>query len=457
MANDKVNILLVDDRPENLLALEAVLETPGYHLVKAHSGQEALRYLLKLDFAVILIDVQMPVMNGFETVDLIKERERSRHTPVIFITALSKTDVFISRGYSAGAVDYILKPIVPEILRSKVAVFVDLFLKNREVERLNTDLARRALQLQSANIDLAREVEERKRSEEEVRRLNDQLELHVAARTEQLQLANKELQHEIAERTRLEKQKDEFIAVASHELRTPLTTVKGYTNLALRTVRDLGDERLTRLLTIASEKTDVLARLIDEMLDVSRIENNMLSLDCQSFDLVDLVKQIVSSMELVATDFDFHLSAPSHPVTVNADRQRIEQVITNLLENGIKYTGKGSPAEQEIDITVTTQDGEVITAVRDHGVGIPAEQQSQVFSRFFRASNVATSYYSYPGMGLGLFIAHNIIQRHHGRIWVDSVERDGSTFSFALPLEDAAPQTAAPRRKLLSDRAAQPF
>jgi len=451
MTDDKVKILLVDDKPENLLALEAVLEELGQDLVKAQSGREALRQVLKHDFAVILIDVQMPSMDGFETVDLIKERERSRHTPIIFITALSKNETFISRGYSAGAVDYILKPIVPDTLRSKVSVFVDLFQKSREVEWLNKDLARRAVELEATNNALAKEVEERKRSEAEVRKLNDELELRVAIRTEQLQTANKELQHEIAERKRLEQQKDEFIAVASHELRTPLTTVKGYTNLAMRTAKDLDNERLTRLLNIVSEKTEQLNRLINEMLDISRIENKMLSLHCEVFDLTELVKHAINSMELLAGDFTFHLDAPSEPLMVNADHQRIEQVVSNLLENGIKYTSKTSPDSQKIEINIARNNGEVVTAVRDHGVGIPAEQQSQVFSRFFRASNVATSYYSYPGMGLGLFIAHNIIERHGGRIWVDSVEKDGSTFSFALPLAQAADKEQG--TKLVSGRA----
>jgi len=156
-------------------------------------------------------------------------------------------------------------------------------------------------------------------------------------------------------------------------------------------------------------------------------------------------------MELLAGDFTFHLDAPSEPLMVNADHQRIEQVVSNLLENGIKYTSKTSPDSQKIEISIARNNGEVVTAVRDHGVGIPAEQQSQVFSRFFRASNVATSYYSYPGMGLGLFIAHNIIERHGGRIWVDSVEKDGSTFSFALPLAQAADN--AQSTKLISGRA----
>src|SRR5687768_13569994 len=143
MSDEKVNILMVDDKPENLLSLEALLQNGGtrdqwsLNLMKAHSGEEALKCVLKQDFALILMDVQMPGMDGFETVDLIKERDRSRHTPVIFLTALSTSDVYISRGYSVGAVDYILKPIVPEILRSKVAVFVDLFRMTEQVKQLN--------------------------------------------------------------------------------------------------------------------------------------------------------------------------------------------------------------------------------------------------------------------------------------------------------------------------------
>jgi signal transduction histidine kinase len=434
MYDDKANILLVDDKPENLLSLEAILAGLGQNLVTARSGPEALREVLRHDFAVILIDVQMPGMDGFETVDMIKERERSRHTPVIFLTALSKSEVFISRGYSIGAVDYILKPIVPEILRSKVSVFVDLFTKSREVERLNEDLERRAGELANSNRELAREIAERLRSERKVRKLNEELEERVTARTAQLSAANEELEREIAERKRLEKEKDDFLAMASHELRTPLTAVKGYTALALRAARALDDARLMRTLDIVTEKTDQITRLIDEMLDVSRIEQNVLSMTCEDVDLTELVTTVVGRLEMLAPDCVLCVETPAGVMPVHADRLRIEQVLTNLIENGIKYTANSPTDECRIDISITQNDGEIITSVRDHGVGIPFEQLPKVFELFFRASNITSSNNRYPGMGLGLFIARSIVERHGGRMWADSVERRGSTFSFSLPL-----------------------
>lgn len=433
MSDNKVNILLVDDRPENLLALEAILEDLGQNLVRARSGPEALRQVLKQDFAVILIDVQMPGMDGFETVDLIKERERSQHTPIIFLTALSKSEAFISRGYSVGAVDFILKPIVPEILRSKVAVFVDLFQKSEQVKHLNDDLERRAAELEHTNRELEREISERVRSEEQVRRLNEELEQRVQARTAQLRAANEELQREIAERTRLQQQKDEFIAVASHELRTPLTAVKGYTALALRAVQSLGDERLIRMLSVAYDKTEQLIGLMNEMLDVSRIEHNLLLLNCETLDLAELVRDVIGGLEMLTPEFSFQLETPPEPVLVNADPQRIEQVLTNLVENGIKYTHHSPTDQRRIEISIRRERNEVVTSVRDYGVGIPAEQLPQVFNRFFRASNVTSAHYPYPGMGLGLFISSSIIERHGGRMWVDSTEQQGSEFSFSLP------------------------
>jgi signal transduction histidine kinase len=206
---------------------------------------------------------------------------------------------------------------------------------------------------------------------------------------------------------------------------------------------------------------------MNEMLDVSRIEHDMLTLTCDDFDLAELLREVVSSMEILSSGFRFSLDMPDDAVEVHGDRQRIEQVVTNLLENAVKYSrisatddSGGETSEIEVSIKVEppageetgvgSRRGEVITAVRDHGVGIPAEQQSQVFNRFFRASNVTTAYYPYPGMGLGLFVAHSIIERHGGRMWVESAEKRGSTFSFSLPQAKGKaeePQLSAGRKK----------
>jgi signal transduction histidine kinase len=270
--------------------------------------------------------------------------------------------------------------------------------------------------------------------------------MRVKARTAQLSAANEVLEREIAERKRLEKEKDDFLAMASHELRTPLTAIKGYAALALRAVRSMDDARLIRALDIVSDKTDQISRLIDEMLDVRRIEQNALSLTCEYLDMVEMARQVVERLELLEQDCVLHVDTPPDQAPVYADRLRIEQVLTNLIENGIKYTPNTSSDERRIDISITQQDGEIITAVRDYGVGIPREQLPQVFNRFFRASNISSA--GYPGMGLGLYIAHGIVERHGGRMWVDSVEQRGSTFSFALPLaigagEDSAEAPAA--------------
>src|SRR5579884_3245175 len=215
----KVKILLVDDRPANLLALETILEDLGQEMVRANSGKEALRHLLTEDFAVILLDVNMPEMDGFETAALIRERERSRHTPILFITA-HKDDDHQFRGYYAGAVDFLYKPINPEILRSKVSIFVDLCRK--------TDLLRRHTEaLETRNTELERTVRDLAKAEGEVRRLNSELEQRVRDRTAELTRANEELK--------------QFAYAASHALREPLRTIASYTQLLNRRYQDRFD------------------------------------------------------------------------------------------------------------------------------------------------------------------------------------------------------------------------
>src|SRR5258706_200215 len=310
---EPVNILLVDDRPENLLALEAILSPLGHQLVKTTSGAEALKRLLRQDFAVILLDVHMPHMDGFETAELIRGRERSRDTPIIFLTAVNTSDAHVFRGYAVGAVDYLLKPFVPEILVSKVMVLVDLHKKTRKIQR-------QAEQLESAIAALEREVAEHTRTEEELRRTHDELEQRVHDRTAGVAVANQALRAEIAERQRVEEERakllvreqqaradaetavhvrDQFLSIASHELKTPLTSLLGNTQLLRRyATRDSTlSERHQQILGVIEQQAIRLKKLIDALLDISRIENGQLVLAHMPIDLEVLAQRMVREVQ----------------------------------------------------------------------------------------------------------------------------------------------------------------
>ena len=325
-----------------------------------------------------------------------------------------------------------------------VAVVGERILVRKDGIRVPTELTARRLENGSIQT-VVRDVSERKMVEEEIRQLNRDLERRVTERTTQLEQAVGELKLEIAERRRLEQQKDEFIAVASHELRTPITAIKGYVQIALREAEQSGQTRLARLLKTVNEKTNQVTRLISEMLDVSRVENNVLPLEQEEFDLRLLARDVASSAEMHAEGFSISLDLPPAPIMVYADRQRVEQVLSNLVDNAIKYAGKDQldsrGGRRTVEVSAMTAEGEALVSVRDYGVGIPEDQQSRVFSRFFRADNVTHARYPYPGLGLGLYISHEIVDRHKGRMWLTSTEGVGSTFYFTLPL--AAPDTQA--------------
>jgi two-component system, OmpR family, phosphate regulon sensor histidine kinase PhoR len=237
---------------------------------------------------------------------------------------------------------------------------------------------------------------------------------------------------DVTEREELDRRKDSFLALASHELRTPITTVKGYAQAGLRTASaasgsDPTKERLARTLRIINEQADRLTRLVNDLLDVSRIQSDTLDFQRESFDLRDVVREVAGNLELLAPEFMVRLDLQDTPALVHADLQRIEQVATNLAQNAIKYSGEG----RAVNIRMRVTGDEVITSVRDYGVGIPADQLAHVFERFFRAANVRRHH---AGLGLGLFISYRIITRHGGRMWVESIEGEGSTFHFALPV-----------------------
>jgi PAS domain S-box-containing protein len=501
----QASILIVDDHPANLLALEAILAPLGHRLVKAQSGDEALKQILQRDFALILLDVQMSGMNGFETAALVKQHPRSRHIPIIFITALSRDAEHVFRGYSQGAVDYLMKPFEPEILRSKVAVFIDLFVKGETIklqERMLRQREREASERRSQHryrslLDsmpqcvwaaspegevyywnraslsygavsadqVARDsfwrlihpderalveddwdatIEGQQPFERELRlrRASDgayrwHLWRMVPERNEQGAVvgwiatavdiddhkrAEEELQRAVVHR-------DDFLSVASHELRTPLTSLKlevaNLERLAQRNQGVVPAPRLAEKLGKIEGQAERLHRLINALLDVSRIASDRLELEIEEVDLSQLAQEVVSRFQDEATRAGCTLAVfASAPVVGQWDRSRLEQVITNMVTNALKY-GSGKPVE----VIVEPVGSQARLAVRDQGVGIAPDDQQRIFDRFERASSTR----SFGGIGLGLWIVREIVRAHEGEVRVESELGAGATFIVDLP------------------------
>lgn len=412
--DELVSILLVDDRPENLIALESALEILGQNLVTVSNGREALRAALNQDFAVILLDVRLPDMDGFETASLLRERVRSRHTPIIFLTAVDKDDTQVSKGYSLGAVDYIFKPLDPEILRAKVSVFIDLYEKKRQIERLNRSLEervrQRTIELESANRDLEHEVRERKRAEEAVRQLNSELEERVRARTAELEAANDELRA--------------FSYSVSHDLRSPLRKIEAFSQLLVDECKDrLGspaDEYLSRIRAASRH----MNALIEDMLKLSRVSREQMKRE--SVNLSALARDILD---------EYQHGDPTRQVTthvddglvVHGDEALLRIALDNLLGNAWKFTG--GQEEGQISFQRTKLDGEEAFCISDNGAGFDMNYADKLFHAFQRLHPSHT----FPGTGIGLAIVHRIIKRHGGRIVGEGAVNKGASFTFTLP------------------------
>jgi signal transduction histidine kinase len=315
---NKVNILVVDDRDENLVALEAVLNEPGYRLVRAKSGRDALREVLDTDFALILLDVVMPNIDGYETATLIRERPRSRQTPIIFLTANDWGASHVFRGYNVGAVDYLIKPVAADVLRSKVAVFVELFNRQEALrkgqEELENRVAERTRELASANILLSAEIEERTKIEQERVGL---LLREQAAR----------LEAEAANRL-----KDEFLATLSHELRTPLNAIMGWAHVLGQSTGDR--PTVQRASEVIRQNAAAQAQLIEDILDVSRIVGGKLHLQSSTVDLGVTIEAAIESVMPAATAKGIKIERQiPEQVFVYGDRDRLQQIVWNLLSN----------------------------------------------------------------------------------------------------------------------------
>lgn len=404
---EPAKLLLVDDRPENLLALEAILEELGQVLVRANSGDEALKAVLKEDFAVILLDVQMPGMNGFEVAEIIKSREKSRHVPIIFLSAISKEDAYVFKGYEMGAVDYVFKPFNPYVLRSKVAVFVDLYRKQREIERqhdLLRDSQRRELELEHRTEILETEAKASAR---------------LGVLNSELSQRQKELEEAMGARSR-------FYASMSHELRTPINAVLGYSTLMLDNIygplNDKQREGLQRTLRAAKH----LLELVNDVLDLSKIEAGKIELALQPVRISNLIQDLFVTVRPLADENQTELvfEQEGSEKTIATDPRRVRQIVLNLLSNAIKF-GHKKPIHV---ICRGWGEGGVEIEVRDQGEGIEADQLERIFEEFVQISPSRA-----PGTGLGLSISRRLAQLLDGSLTVDSVPSEGSSFRLRLP------------------------
>ncbi|HUI60089.1 MAG TPA: response regulator [Steroidobacteraceae bacterium] len=426
---EKVSILLVDDQPARLLTYESILSGLGQNLVSARSGLEALDKLMRQEFAVVLLDVSMPGMDGFEAARLIHEHPRFEKTPIIFVTGVHVSELDRLTGYQVGAVDYVSIPVVPEILRSKVAVLVELYQKRRELRELNRALAQTNLRLAEANTTLqAEKTRELEAFNATLTRANAELEQ-----------ANRTLQNEVAERTRAERalkeadrHKDEFLATLAHELRNPLAPIRNAVQLMSQ--RPLSDPQLIWSRDLIARQLAHLTRLVDDLLDVSRITRGKINLARVPVEVSELIARAVETADPLIQERGHQLvvSEPGKPVRVSGDPVRLTQALANVLGNAAKYT----ECRGRITLTAKEEGGFVEIRVKDTGIGIPAELQPMIFDMFTQLNR--SSGRPQSGLGIGLALVRRLLEMHGGTVLAFSEGQDrGSEFVITLPVMPA--------------------
>jgi signal transduction histidine kinase len=412
------NVLIVDDQPANLDALEAMLEPLGCAFVRARSGDEALLALLRHDVAAIVLDIRMPGMSGLELAAMIKQRRRSEHVPILFLTAHFVDDTEILRGYGVGGVDYLSKPINAEILRSKVGVFVELFRKTRALEALNEALQR--------------EIADRERAQEALRVANQELEARVEERTAEVMTALRAAREARDEAEAASRAKDQFLAMMSHELRNPLNVIAAGMSILGEARMDDGRARTRHLV---ERQVRHLSRLLDDLLDISRVTSGKIVLNCGPVDLGATVESCFATLTAADALGQHTWQKSIDSVWVNADETRLEQIVTNLVGNAMKFT----PAGGTISIRVMAGDHEAVLCVEDSGIGIGAELLPRVFDLFVQGDRSVAR--SAGGLGLGLTLVRRLAELHGGSASAAS-EGAGCGASFTVRL----PRVAAPAR-----------
>jgi signal transduction histidine kinase len=365
---DAEAILLVDDQEANLLAMGEVLRGLGAEVVCARSGAEALRLLLDRDFALLLLDVEMPGLGGFEVAKLVRARDVTQQTPILFVTAHLATDEAVQHGYALGAVDFVIKPVAPEVLRAKVIVFVELQRRRREEER-----ARRLLQ--RANADLTR-----------------------------------------------------FAQAAAHDLQAPLRGIADLLKRLEGRAAAAGDDESRALASRAIAEASRMRTLVRGLLDYALVRAQLPA--PESVDASALLEEALLVLRSAVEASGAQVTRDPLP-QVRADATLVKQVFQNLLENAIKFRGSKPP---RVHVGGACEDGWCTFSVRDEGIGIRSQDCSRLFEPLRRLQPRS----AYDGTGLGLAICREIVERHGGRIWVESDEGRGSTFRFTLPAAGTA-------------------
>ena len=390
---DEVSVLLVDDQPQKLLSYQAILGGLDVTLVTANSAREALDQLLRKVFAVVLVDVQMPDLDGFELAAMIRDHPRFRETAIIFVSGVHLSELDRLRGYSVGAVDYVPVPIVPEILRAKVTVFANLFRQTRQLERLNQELEQRVME-----------------------------------RTAELEKTNQ--------------RKDEFLAVLSHELRNPLAAIRAAAELLA--VPGLSGEHMIKTTGVIRRQVTQLARLIDDLVDVSRITRDAISLRREPVLVSSVVAHAAEATRPIfdARRHELTIQIPDSTLTVDGDPARLSQVIGNILNNAAKFTAPGG----HVWVTASQADGHVAIRIKDDGIGIATEVIPKVFDLFTQAGDSRGP--SEEGLGIGLALVRRLVEMHEGhvRVMSDGIGR-GTEVIVTLPLiESIRRDQAAPEQ-----------
>jgi len=394
-----VKILIVDDRPDNLMSMEVVLENQGYQFFKATSGKEALKILLKEDnFSLILLDVRMPIMDGYETAELIYQREKLKLVPIIFITGQDYEDAAMFKGYQTGAVDYIRKPFNPQILRSKVAVFA-------EMHRKNQLLSKQEEKLRVINDDLMR--------------LNAELENRVKERTLQLETVNTELKE-------LNLSKDKFLSIISHDLRNPATALIATSEKLNRDIEKLGVNDVKNLSGIIHRTAHKIVQQLNELVDWARQQREKTSFNPTKINLFEGVNDSLDLIKTNAAQKEIKLeNTVKKDIFVHADALMLRSIIQNLVTNSIKYT----PQKGAINIQAMQIDKMVEICIIDTGIGMDAATLNRLFDEVNSLSGTNNEH----GTGLGLILVKDFVTQHSGKISVESIKNSGTCFRFTIP------------------------